>query len=65
MSEEYYKGELLSLVDSWTTEQLDRYIQGLEDRIMDTRGQITALKALKRRKSRNKNLKDNGPRGNL
>ena len=59
---DYYKDELLNLVDSWSVEQLDDYIAKLIYRLESTREQITELKALKRRKLRNSRLKENGPR---
>lgn len=59
---EYYKDELLNIIETWTPEHLDVYIQTLENRIKDTKEQITTLRALRKRKMRNKNLKDTGAR---
>lgn len=60
---DYYKDELLNIVDPWPVERLDNYIVELEERIRYTREQITMLKAIRKRKLRNVNLKENGPRG--
>lgn len=62
MRDEYYRGELLVLVDEWPVEKIDNYIQQLEARLEHTRDQIRALKDLKRRKLRNSKLKDTGAR---
>lgn len=64
--DDYYKDELLDVIDRlWTIEQIDAYIVALEARIKYTKEQLLALRNLRRRKSRNANLKDTGTRGGL
>lgn len=49
---DYFKEEWLALIDGWTIEQLDEYIEQLEERIKYTRTQIQLLKALQKKKKR-------------
>lgn len=62
MSNEYYKGELLSVLETWTTGQLENYIKQLEDRITDTRQQVRELRELKKRMAKYTKTKDTGTR---
>ena len=59
---DYYQTELLHLIDKWTPEQLESYIESLEERIKNIKEQVTLLRALRKRRMRNRNLKENGPR---
>jgi len=56
-----FKEELLNLVDAWSVEQLENYIHELETRIGDTKQLLSALRAMRKRKTR-KTVYENGPR---
>lgn len=60
---EYYKQELVELVRNWPEDRLNMYIQELETRVKVTKELIQALRAIRKRTNRNKNLKDTGSRG--
>jgi t-SNARE complex subunit (syntaxin) len=49
------------LVDPWTVEQLEKYIDELEERVSDTNKWIKYLKALRKKKTR-KSPVDTGAR---
>lgn len=59
---DYYKDELLTIVEGWTTTQLEEYISVLEKRIEHTRKQIQLLKPILKKKSKRVVL-DTGTRG--
>lgn len=58
----YFRDELMHLVDEWDIVKLDTYIQLLEERLVHTRAQIQDMKNLRRKKLRNSKLKETGPR---
>lgn len=60
---DYYKDELIHLMQDKTPEQLDEYIKKLEARVEETQRHIHALKEVKRRKLRQFKTLDNGQRG--
>lgn len=62
---DYYKTELLMMIEDWSDEKLLTYIHELEERLENTRIFIRALKALKKRKNRNKSPKETGTRGGI
>lgn len=62
----YYREQLLRLVEGWTVEQIDKYIEKLEERILYTRDELQALKELRNKKLRKqKAAKDTGTRGGI
>ena len=60
---EYYKQELMMMVEGWSDEKLLTYIMELEQRLEYTQQHLRALRAIKKRRGRNKNSKDTGQRG--
>ena len=60
-----FKRELLSIVESYTEQQLNTYIEELENRIIHTQILLRELKALKKRKFSGRKPLDNGPRGGM
>jgi hypothetical protein len=62
---EYYKQELLLMIEQWPDERVQQYIHELEQRLENTKEHLRALRAIKKRKGRNKNPKDTGTRGGL
>lgn len=61
----HYKDELLYLIKDWTVSQLDVYIKELEERVTHIKQQLAEMRAMRKRKLRNQDLKDNGPRGGM
>lgn len=59
---EYYRQELLTMVQSWPPERLQTYIQELEERVKYTQEHIRALKTLRKRITK-KYPRDTGTRG--
>ena len=60
---EHYKQELLLLIETaWSSQQIEKYIAELHERLEVTKEHIRALQAIKKRKNRNKGLKDTGAR---
>jgi hypothetical protein len=55
--------ELLLLAEEWNLEQLNTYIQRLEDRIKFTNQLVKELKVIRRRKTRRKPVDTGSPRG--
>lgn len=61
----FYQEELLDLIrNKWTVEQLDHYIESLEERIKENHELLKEVKQIRRRKTK-KQVYDNGPRGGM
>jgi hypothetical protein len=61
-----HREELLRMIqDDWTLGQLVNYITQLRERVVDTQALIKELQAIKRKKSREKQTFENGPRGGM
>lgn len=56
-----YKEELLNLINGWSSQQLDQYIDQLETRLVETHALLKELKTL-RRKKQMKRTPENGTR---
>jgi flagellar biosynthesis chaperone FliJ len=55
--------ELLLVVQGWNLEQLNAYIEQLEERVKNTSTLISQLRKIRRTKEKRKYTPENGPRG--
>ncbi len=59
---DYHLQELLTLAQSWDLDQLNTYIEQLEQRVKDTRNLIRELSNLKKRRTKYDKVKETGIR---